>query len=156
MPRLTRSEWAEVRRRYECGDKVGELAKDYKVTVQAICGHVRKEKWSRDYTNSVALRTQEKLDAAFGDAPTEVIEARADTCAEIIRKHREECTILGAMFDAAARERNVTKIQDLRGAYETLLRKMQCDRLAYNIKDFDPTEGLQPVRFVWAAEEVEA
>jgi hypothetical protein len=150
IPKLTKEQWAEVRSRYEAGEVVRHLAREYGVSHTAIILRAQSGGWVRDQEEAIRRRTLAKVTQTQTprdqDALDRAVEAEAERRAAVLRRHREETTAARSLlYDAtkAVKEAKTAtelshgekRMRSAKAAAETLAKLHDVERRAWGFDE---------------------
>lgn len=124
-PKLSTQQWIEIRSKYEGGQTISQLAREYKIDRKLIYRKIETEGWVQDPSAEIERRTNVHitgLAGTDGKRPTgldpkirdQVIEEEAQRRAQILRRHREEWEMVETLMAEAFGQR-VVKVKDENG-----------------------------------------
>ena len=158
MGMLTDDQWASARAKYEAGSSMGEVSREFGVSVPAVSKRARKEGWCQDTTQAVLRQAEAKVNGVVNtvnpEKKAEAISAASDKVADVINRHRVEWQEQEALAAEAVKKRDFNLAKLAKITAETIAIRQAGERKAWGFKDAS-IEQHQTLNLGWAKTEQE-
>ena len=139
MGMLTDDQWASARAMYETGSSMGEVSREYGVSVPAVSKRAKKEGWCQDTTGAVLRHAEAKVNGVVNtvnlEKRAEAIDVASDKLASVINRHRAEWQEHEELLKSAITSRDFATAKLAKITAETIAIRQAGERKAWGISD---------------------
>lgn len=154
---LTDDQWASARAMYEAGSSMGEVSREYGVSVPAVSKRAKKEGWCQDTTGAVLRHAEAKVNGVVNTVNPEkraqAIDAASDKLASVINRHRDEWQEHESLLKEAIASRDFATAKLAKITAETIAIRQAGERKAWGITDKEGQDKKDKVYKVVLADE---